>query len=73
MKIVGFKKEDWNYLCSKINWKKSNMDAKAISIMNNPINSIPKNRVKDILINTQDDIKDHTFDYICEELKIEDT
>jgi hypothetical protein len=32
-----FKKEDWDYLCSKINWGSSFLDAKAITIMNEPL------------------------------------
>lgn len=34
---VAFTKEDWDYFCSKINWRESFLDAKAIRIMNNPI------------------------------------
>ena len=37
MELIAFKKEDWDYLCSRINWGGSFMDAKAIQIMNNPI------------------------------------
>lgn len=37
MDVVAFKKEDWDYFCSKINFGKSNLDAKAIQIMNEPI------------------------------------
>ena len=37
MKYVKFKREDWNYLCSRINFGDSFLDAKAIRIMNEPI------------------------------------
>jgi len=33
---VSFSKEDWKYICDRINWGLSNFDAKAISILNNP-------------------------------------
>jgi len=36
-KLVCFKQEDYDYLCSKINWGASFLDAKAIRIMNEPI------------------------------------
>ena len=35
--LICFRCEDWNYLCNKINWSASWLDAKAIQIMNEPI------------------------------------
>ncbi len=40
MKI--FTDDEWGYFCSKINWKKSFLDDRAIRIMNKP-----KNQEKD--------------------------
>jgi len=37
VELVCFKKEDWDYFCSKINFGASFLDAKAIQIMNTPI------------------------------------
>jgi len=36
-KLVCFKVEDFDYLCSKIEWGKSWLDAKAIRILNEPM------------------------------------
>jgi len=36
MKI--FTDDEWDYFCSKINWEKSFLDAKAVRIMNKPRN-----------------------------------
>ena len=33
-----FTDDEWEYLCSKINWNKSFLDAKAVRIMNKPAN-----------------------------------
>lgn len=50
-KYVCFKQEDWNYLCKKINWKDSFIDADAARIMNEPrmkmLNGKPKTELTD--------------------------
>lgn len=33
-RYICFKKEDWDYLCNKINWGASHLDSEAITIMN---------------------------------------
>jgi hypothetical protein len=35
--LICFKKEDWDYLCDRLNFGKSFLDAKAIQILNSPI------------------------------------
>jgi len=42
MKRKIFNQEEWDYLCSKINWSSSFLDAKAIEIMNKPLEELKK-------------------------------
>lgn len=36
IKYVGFKEEEWNHFCTTINWGASWLDARAITMMNEP-------------------------------------
>lgn len=38
MNLKIFTEEEWKYVCDKINWKTSFLDARAVRIMNKPFN-----------------------------------
>jgi len=36
-RYVCFREEDWKYLCDHINWGASNLDARSVRILNEPV------------------------------------